>query len=132
MTMAEERIPAFIDVSAGFFNRHPGRMLAEVAAGGVVRITDRRMGIVKGYLTAELPAGLEPVADLIPGTLMRGGLPRPPEGFRHCSGCNRDLPATPDEFHRDAEMSGGLHSTCKRCCKEAADRRHGAESETTR
>lgn len=117
--MTVDQVPAFIDVSASEFNSHPGRMLAEVAAGGVVRVTDRRMGLVRAYLTRELPAGLAPVADLIPEAVMANGLPPAPAGHKRCSTCHQVKPATADWFYRSARSPDGLAGLCKACQNEA-------------
>lgn len=141
MTMTEERVPAFLDVSGSEFNDHPGRLLAEVAAGAVVRVTDRKLGIVRGYLTRELPAGLQPVADLIPEPVRQNGLPPAPDGFKRCSACHEAKPATTDEFYRNRSNADGLMDSCKPCknASNAASHKRcrdkaalAADSETTR
>jgi hypothetical protein len=32
-----------------------------------------------------------------------------------CTKCRRDLPATPENFHRDKKAPDGLHASCKPC-----------------
>lgn len=136
MTMTEDRVPAFIEVSSGEFGAHPGRMLAEVAAGAVVRIVDRRMGIIRAYLTAEAPVGLEPVRDLLAPPALPDGSPPPAPGEKHCPACKQNKPATAKAFHRAARSPDGLNWQCKLCQNRANEtsysRRRAAGSETTR
>lgn len=39
----------------------------------------------------------------------------PPEGFKQCTACLKDFPATAEHFSRRKEGKGGLKSICKEC-----------------
>ncbi len=39
-------------------------------------------------------------------------------GNKVCTTCNKELPATPEHFHRDNRVQSGLRANCKECCKK--------------
>jgi len=114
--------PAFIEMSASEFGARPGLALAEVAAGAVVRITDRRMGVVKGYLMSELPPGLEPVEHLLPPPSY---VTRPrAAGSRTCPGCGQVRPA--EDFAPVDRANGNRRQGRCNACASAHRERNGA------
>lgn len=50
---------------------------------------------------------------------------------KHCPKCGRDLPATPEYFHRNKQAKSGLHTYCKEC-KTAHERNHYANDDQYR
>lgn len=38
-----------------------------------------------------------------------------PSAVKHCSGCDRDLPADVEHFHKRAASKDGLQARCKDC-----------------
>lgn len=67
----EDMTPAFLQVSASEFGARPGRMLAELASGACLEVTDMRMGRRVGFISMsqELPPSLRKVAHMLPDAI---------------------------------------------------------------
>ncbi len=67
-TDAETMHPAFIDKTLSQVSARPGELMAELASGAVVRVSDMRVPRVVGFvsMSRELPASLSVFAGMLP------------------------------------------------------------------